>query len=252
MDDRIYGVHAVYEALLAANRPIERILVARESTSGKVREILELARQRGIPVRREARNVLEKLGRGETHQGVIAIAGSVPYASLESLLTRENALIVVLDGVEDPHNLGAIIRTAEAANASGVVVPERHSAPLSAAVVKASAGAAEYLPVARVKNLVASFEAIKARGVWIVGVDPQGATAWTAFDYKVPVALVLGGEHRGLRRLVRENCDVLVHLPMFGRIASLNVSVAAAAVLYEVVRQRSAGQVYRRGFQKGY
>ena len=144
----------------------------------------------------------------------------------------------MLDGVEDPHNLGAVIRTAEACGASGIVVPERHSAPLNATVVKASAGASAYVPIVRAKNLVSAIEEMKKRGLWVVGVDPTGTQDWTAFDYSSPVALVLGGEHRGLRRLVREHCDALVRLPMSGKIGSLNISVAAGIVLYEVVRQR--------------
>src|SRR5581483_2889721 len=144
----------------------------------------------------------------------------------------------VLDGVEDPHNLGAVIRTADACGASGVLVPDRHAAPLSATVVKASAGASAYVPVVRAKNLVNTIDELKERGLWIVGVDAAGTDDWTRFDYKSPVALVLGGEHRGVRRLVREHCAGLVRLPILGKVSSVNVSVAAAVVLYEVVRQR--------------
>jgi 23S rRNA (guanosine2251-2'-O)-methyltransferase len=148
-------------------------------------------------------------------------------------------LLVVLDGVEDPHNFGAVLRTAEACGASGVIVPERHSAPLSATVVKASAGAAAYIPVVRVVNIVSALEELKKRGLWIVGLDPSAGKLWTEFDCRGPVVLVLGGEHRGIRRLVREHCDVLVRLPMLGKLASVNVSVAAGVMLYEVVRQRA-------------
>jgi 23S rRNA (guanosine2251-2'-O)-methyltransferase len=144
----------------------------------------------------------------------------------------------MLDGVEDPHNLGAVIRTAEACKASGIVVPERHSAPLTSTVIKASAGATAYVPIVRAKNLVSAIDEIKKHGLWVVGVDPGGTQNWTDFDYKGPIAIVLGGEHRGLRRLVRQHCDVLVRIPMLGNIASLNISVAAGIVLYEVVRQR--------------
>jgi 23S rRNA (guanosine2251-2'-O)-methyltransferase len=171
------------------------------------------------------------------------VSGEISYAQFEVLLETDKPLVIVLDGIEDPHNLGAVIRTAEACHASGIVVPERHSAPLNATVVKASAGASAYVPVVRAKNLVNMIDELKERGLWVIGVDPAGTQDWTSFDYTGPVALVLGGEHRGLRRLVREHCDALVRLPMFGKIASLNISVAAGVVLYEVVRQRrEAGQ----------
>jgi 23S rRNA (guanosine2251-2'-O)-methyltransferase len=238
MDNRICGVHAVFEALASGRQPIERIHISREAHSPKLKEILDLARERGVPVRKEDRNVLDRMSEGAVHQGIIAISGALRYGEFDVLFKSENPLVVVLDGVEDTHNLGAVMRTAEACKASGVVVPERHSAPLSATVVKASAGASAYITVVRVKNLVSAIDAMKERGLWIVGVDPAGTQNWTDFDYKSGTALVLGGEHRGLRRLVREHCDVLVRIPMLGSISSLNISVAAGVVLYEVVRQR--------------
>jgi 23S rRNA (guanosine2251-2'-O)-methyltransferase len=238
VENRICGIHGVFEALASHQMPIERIHIAREARSGKLQEILQLARERHIPVRKEERSVLDRMASGTLHQGIIAISAAFSYAHFDSLLKREKPLIVVLDGVEDPHNLGAVIRTAEACQASGVLVPERHSAPLSTTVMKASAGASAYVPVVRAKNLVTAIDELKDRGMWIVGLDAAGTKEWTEFDYTGPVALVLGGEHRGLRRLVREHCDVLVRLPMLGNISSLNISVAAAVVLYEVVRQR--------------
>jgi 23S rRNA (guanosine2251-2'-O)-methyltransferase len=186
--------------------------------------------------------VIDKLAQGIVHQGVIAITAEAKYSAFEALFKSERPLIVILDGVEDPHNLGAIIRTAEATGASGVVVPERHSAPLNAAVVKASAGASAYVPIVRVTNLVNAIGEMKQRGVWIVGIDPGAKQLWTGYDYSSSVALVLGGEHRGLRRLVREHCDTLVRIPMLGKIESLNVSVAAAIGLYEVIRQRASNK----------
>jgi 23S rRNA (guanosine2251-2'-O)-methyltransferase len=217
---------------------IERIHVAREARSGRLQEIFRLAGERDIPVRKEERSVLDRLANGTVHQGIVAITAELSYADFDSLFKQEKPLVVVLDGVEDPHNLGAVIRTAEACGASGVLVPDRHSAPLSATVVKASAGASAYVPVVRAKNLVDAIDKLKDRGLWIVGVEGAATKEWTEFDYSGPIALILGGEHRGLRRLVREHCDVLVRLPMLGNISSLNVSVAAAVVLYEVVRQR--------------
>ena len=239
MDNKICGVQAVYEALASRRQPVERIHIAREAHSEKLREILNLARERGVPVRKEERHILDRIAEGAVHQGIIAVASAFEYAEFETLFKSEKPIVVVLDGVEDPHNLGAVIRTAEGCNASGVVVPERHSAPLTATVIKASAGATAYLPVVRVKNLVVAIDQMKEKGLWVVGVDPAGNQNWTDFDYKGPVALVLGGEHRGLRRLVREHCDALVRIPMLGNIASLNISVAAGVILYEVVRQRS-------------
>jgi len=238
MDNRICGVHAVYEALASGHQPIERIYLARETHSGKLKDTVELARDAGVPIRKEDRATLDRMAQGQVHQGVIALSAEVPYSDFEALFKPSAPLVVVLDGVEDPQNLGAVIRTAEACGASGVLVPDRHSAPLSPTVAKASAGASAYVPIVRVKNLASSIEELKRRGLWIIGIDVGGTQNWTSFDYRGPVALVFGGEHRGLRRLVREHCDVLVRLPMLGKIASLNVSVAAGVVLYEVVRQR--------------
>jgi len=240
MDNRICGVHAVYEALASQRFPIERIHIARETHSSKLKEILVIARDRGVPVRKEERVVLDRLAEGAVHQGIIAISAALSYADFDVLFKPAKPLVVVLDGVEDPHNLGAVMRTAEACGASGIVVPERHSASLTLTVVKASAGATAYVSIVRVKNLVTALDDMKQRGLWVVGVDPAGTQDWTSFDYTGPVGLVLGGEHRGLRRLVREHCDVLVRIPMLGKIASLNISVAAGVVLYEAVRQRKA------------
>ena len=244
-DNRICGVHAVYEALASKHVPIERIHIAREAHSGKLKEILDLAHEREVPVRKEERTVLDRMAEGAVHQGIIAVTAALSYADFEVLFKAEKPVVVVLDGVEDPHNLGAVIRTAEASGASGIIVPERHSAPLSTTVVKASSGASAYVPVVRVKNLVNAIDELKERGLWVVGVDMGATKNWTEFDYTGPVALVFGGEHKGLRRLVREHCDDLVRMPMLGKIASLNISVAAAIVLYEVVRQRRGGPASR-------
>jgi 23S rRNA (guanosine2251-2'-O)-methyltransferase len=240
MGNQLFGVHSIYEALTAGNPPIERIYVGRETRSPKLQEVIELAGQRSIPVRREDRNVLERMAPGVSHQGIIALCGEFRYSPEEILFRTKIPFIVVLDGVEDPHNLGAVIRTAEAGNVSGIVVPERHSAPLSDTVAKASAGALAHVPVVRAGNLVSFLDHIKKKGVWVVGVDASGEKLWTEFDYTGPIALVFGGEHRGLRRLVREHCDAVVRLPMLGKIESLNISVTAGVVLYEVVRQRAS------------
>ena len=240
MGNQLFGVHSIYEALTAGNPPIERIYIGREIRSPKLQEVIELAGQRSVPVRREDRNVLERMAPGVSHQGIIALCGEFRYSSEEILFRKERPFMIVLDGVEDPHNLGAVIRTAEAGNVSGIVVPGRHSAPLSDTVAKASAGALAHVPVVRVGNLVSFLDQIKKKGVWVVGVDASGEKLWTEFDYTGPIALVFGGEHRGLRRLVREHCDAVVRLPMLGKVESLNISVTAGVVLYEVVRQRTS------------
>src|SRR5262245_37898415 len=237
----ICGVHAVQEAL-AAVRPVERIHILRNAHLPRLKQILDLAQRHGVPVRKEEHTILEKLAGGVAHQGVVAIVGEASYSTLETVFEAETPCVVVLDGVEDPHNLGAVIRSAEAAGVAGVIVPERHSAPLSAVVAKASAGALAYVPVIRVRNVAATLDELKEAGLWIVGVDEEGDKLWTEFDYTGPVALVFGGEHRGVRRLVREHCDAVVRLPMLGKISSLNVSVTAGVVLYEVVRQRTASK----------
>ncbi len=228
----------MYEALASTERPVERLHVSRGSIPEKIRQIVEMATARGIPIRREGRAALDRVARSIPHQGVVAIVGARSYVPLERILESDKPLIVILDGVQDPRNLGAVIRTAETAGASGIVVTERRSVGLTAVVSRVSAGALEYLPIAKVSNLVTAIKTMKARGIWVVALDPNASDHWTEFDYTVPLALVLGGEHRGVRRLVRENCDARVRLPMQGKINSLNVSVAAGVVLFEVVRQR--------------
>jgi 23S rRNA (guanosine2251-2'-O)-methyltransferase len=236
----ICGINPVLEALAAGTRHFDRLLVVKGLRSRRLGEAIRRATQLHIPLRFEMRETLDRLASGVPHQGVIAIVSGKPLLSLEGLLDQSHApaLVVVLDGIEDPRNLGAILRTAEAAGADGVVLPDRHSAGLSETVARASAGALEHVRVARVGNLVQALEALKARGVWIVGFDAAGTERWDTVDMKQPLALVLGGEGRGMRRLVREHCDHLVSIPQFGHVGSLNVSVAAGIALYEAVRQR--------------
>jgi 23S rRNA (guanosine2251-2'-O)-methyltransferase len=244
----VYGVLPVLEALRAGARPIERITVVEGAHESRLRELLELARGRGIPVRRAPRAELQRMAEGANHQGVIALVGAARYASSEELLervaarvgTEEPPLVLVLDGVEDPRNLGAIVRTAECAGVHGVFVPERRAAGLTETVAKAAAGALEYVPVARAGNLARLQEELKERGVWTVGTAADAAVDYTEWDWTNPCAVFLGGEGEGLRRLLRERCDVLVRIPLRGRIESLNVSVAAGVILYEALRQRTA------------
>ena len=238
----ICGINPVIEALAAGTRHFDRLLIVKGLRSRRLSDAIRRATHLGIPLRFEMRETLDRMAGGVPHQGIIAVVSEKPVLSLESLLdsAHQPALVVVLDGVEDPRNLGAILRTAEAAGAGGVVLPERHSAGLSETVARASAGALEHVPVARVGNLVQALEELKARGVWVVGLDAAGHERWDAVDLARPVALVLGGEGRGIRRLGREHCDHLVSIPHFGHVASLNVSVAAGIALYEAVRQRRA------------
>jgi 23S rRNA (guanosine2251-2'-O)-methyltransferase len=238
----ICGINPVLEALAAGTRHFDRLLVVKGLRSRRLSDAIGRATRLGIPLRFEMRETLDRLAGGVPHQGVIAVVSAKPVLTLEELLegASDPALLVALDGVEDPRNLGAILRSAEAAGADGALLPDRHSAGLSETVGRASAGALEHVRVARVGNLVHSLEALKARGIWIVGFDASGTERWDEVDLKGSVCVVLGGEARGIRRLVRERCDHLVSIPHFGHVSSLNVSVAAGIALYEAVRQRGA------------
>ncbi len=240
--DLICGINPVLEALRAGVRSFDRLLIAKGTRNRRVSEAISHASRLGIPLRFEGREALDRLAQGVNHQGVIAIVSAVPMLDVDALLaaTRDPGLLVVLDGVEDPRNLGAILRTVEAGGADGVIVPERRSASLSEGASRSSAGAVDYVRVARAGNLVQALDAVKARGLWVIGFDASGTKRWDEVDYKGPVALVFGGEGRGMRRLVRERCDHLVSLPLFGHVTSLNVSVAVGIALYEAIRQRGA------------
>jgi 23S rRNA (guanosine2251-2'-O)-methyltransferase len=232
------GVHAVLEALRARS-PLNRVVIAQGVSPHRLQGIIDLCRELCVPVRFEGREALDRLSGGAAHQGVIAVGAEYRYAELEGLLGAAK-LLVALDGVEDPHNLGAIIRTAHAAGAAGVVVPERRAAPLTEAVAKAAAGALEYLPVARVGNLNRALELLKERGFWIYGLDERGEQSYDAVEYATPTVFVLGAEGRGLHQQVRQRCDFLIRIPLSGKIASLNVSVAAGIVLFEWKRRCAA------------
>jgi len=238
----ICGINPVLEALAAGARHFDRLLIVKGTRNRRVSEAISRASQMGIPLRFEPREALDRMAQGLNHQGLIAVVSALPVLRLEDLVAaaREPALFVVLDGVEDPRNLGAILRTAEAAGVDGVLLPERRSAALSETVARTSAGALDHVRVARVKNVAQALGELKQHGLWVVGLDAAGQERWDAIDLKGPVALVLGGEGRGLRRLVRETCDHVVSLPLFGHVSSLNVSVAAGIVLYETLRQRGA------------
>jgi len=240
VSEKVFGIHAVLEALQARKRSVMRVLVAASRGDGRVRRLLEAAHQAGVPVLRQPVEALDRLADGEAHQGVVAFISAAAYADPEHLLKTSgpSALFVVLDGVEDPRNLGAVVRASAAAGAQGLFLPERGAAGLTAVAVKASAGATERLAVARVRNVVSLLKSLKEKNIWVVGIDRSGEAPWTSFDLTSPVALVFGGEGRGLRRLARETCDVVLSIPMAGGIESLNLSVAAGVVLFEAVRQR--------------
>lgn len=238
MNRFVAGIHPVREAL-RAQRPLDKILIAKGASGPRIQEIVELSRTASVPVRFEAREVLDRAAKGTPHQGVVAFGSAHSYVELNAVV-RDAKLLVVLDGVEDPHNLGAIIRTAHAAGASAVVVPERRAAPLTETVDRAAAGALEHLPVARITNVTQTLELLKQNGFWIYGLDERGTELYDQTEFAVPTAIVLGGEGKGLHQNVQKHCDVLVRIPMAGAVSSLNVSVAAGVVLFEWRKRMSS------------
>jgi 23S rRNA (guanosine2251-2'-O)-methyltransferase len=243
----VYGVNPLLEALRAGDRVPAEILVAEGARDERLRELIELARKKHVAVKRVSRAVLDRAVGSTNHQGVMARVAAARYSDAEQLLSsiashvgRETEpLALVLDGIEDPRNLGAILRTAECAGVDGVFIPERRAAGLNETVAKASAGAIEYVPVARITNLSRLIEQLKERNVWVVGTAADAPIDYTEWDWTRPSAVVLGGEGAGLHRLVRERCDALVRIPVRGRIESLNVSVVTGIALYEALRQRN-------------
>ncbi len=241
----LYGINAVTEALKARGRAFEWVGMAKERHDLRLQRLIEECRKIGIPVRFVQRTELDRMAGNAAHQGVVAVTSAKQYNDLDDVIAAKRgrySLIVVLDGVEDPHNLGAILRTADAAGANGVVIPERRAAAVTGTVTKASAGASEHLPIAKVTNIARTVEELKDRNIWTVGLDERGPQTYDALDYKMDCALVLGAEGKGLHDLVKKKCDFLVSIPMLGKVPSLNVSVAAGVVLYEIVRQRIAGK----------
>ena len=240
----IYGLNAVSEAIKARGRAFQWVGLAKERHDLRLQRIIEECRKLGVPVRFLQRTELDRMAGNAAHQGVVAVTSAKQYSGLEDVIEAkrgEHSLIVVLDGIEDPHNLGAIIRTADAAGADGVVIPERRAVGVTGTVTKTSAGASEHLPIARVTNIARSVEELKDRNIWVVGLDERGSQTYDEIDYKMDCAVVLGAEGKGVHDLVAKKCDFLVSIPMLGKVSSLNVSVAAGVVLYEVVRQRRAG-----------
>jgi 23S rRNA (guanosine2251-2'-O)-methyltransferase len=241
----VYGVLPVLELLRANSRRIEKIYAAEGAREKRLFEIFDLARQSGVLVNRISReNLAGMVEPDANHQGVVALTASADYVSADKIFDEitNNALLVVLDGVEDPRNLGAILRAVEGAGADGVFIPERRAVGLTETVAKSSAGAVEYVKVAKVPNINRLIEELKERNIWTVGTSAEAEKDYTDWDWTQPSALVLGGEGKGLHRLAAENCDVLVKIPMYGRVESLNVSVAAGVILFEAKRQRKKGE----------
>lgn len=243
--DVLYGLHPVEEALRAGRRRFDHVLVARERQDDRLTRIVSECREAGVRVRQEPREQLTEVAGTSAHQGVVALVRPAELLAIEDLFEPPPGggsprLVLALDGVEDPQNLGALLRVADGAGVDGVVLTERRSAPLSPVAVKASAGAAEHLRIARVVNLVRALEELKERNLWIIGLDERGQTDYDRFDLTGDSVLVLGREGAGLHELVRRTCDHLVRIPMAGGVSSLNVSAAGAVVLYEAFRQRRA------------
>ena len=237
-------MNTVAEALKARGKAFQWVGVAKERHDLRLQRVIEECRRISIPVRFLPRVELDRMAGTGAHQGVVAVTSAKQYTDLDDVLGAKRgqySLVVVLDGVEDPHNLGAILRTADAAGADGVVIPERRAAGITGTVAKSSAGASEHLPVAKVTNISRTLEDLKSKGLWIAGLDERGPQSYDQVDYKMDCAVVLGAEGKGLHDLVKRKCDFLVSIPMLGKVPSLNVSVAAGVMLYEVIRQRRLG-----------
>lgn len=244
MAEQIEGRNPVLEALRAGHELLKIYIFKNESGSGPLREIVEQANKKGIPINQVDNEVLNHMAVTRNHQGVIAMAAEWKYASLKEIFSKaaeksEPPFMLLLDGVEDPQNLGSILRTAESAGVHGIIIPERRAAGLTAVVGRASAGAIEHIPVVRVTNLTKTMEELKKEGLWFSGVEMDGTIEFQQADLKGPIGVVIGGEGNGISHLVREHCDQVVRIPMWGKINSLNVSVATGIALYEVRRQRS-------------
>ena len=240
--DQVEGRNSVLE-LLESGRDINKILIAKGEKHGSIHKIIAMAKQRKILLTEVERNKLNQIAQTENNQGVIAIVPPFNYCEVEDILEtaqkrQEMPFILILDGIEDPHNLGSIIRTAETAGVHGIIIPKRRAASVNSTVSKVSAGAVEHMKIARVNNINETIRYLKEQEIWICGTDMDTKVEYTKQDYKMPLALVIGSEGFGMSRLVKENCDFLVKIPMKGKITSLNASVSAGIVMYEVIRQR--------------
>lgn len=246
MSEKIVGRNPVMEALRSGSPQIEKILIVQGNENRRIREIIDAATWKGIPFQRSPRHLMDRLidRQDPNHQGVIAFIREFQYSDLSIILKRirnkkdVSPVLLMLDQIQDPRNLGAIIRTANAVEADGVIIPKNNAAEITATVHKASAGSTAYTPISKVTNLAQTIEQLKSLGIWVVGTADDAEMRYTSANYTVPLCIVLGNEGSGIRRLVKQKCDYLVHLPMLGQISSLNVSVTAGVLLYEVLRQR--------------
>jgi 23S rRNA (guanosine2251-2'-O)-methyltransferase len=240
----LYGLHPVEEAVRSGSRRLDCVMLARERKDERLERMAEACRAAGVRVSFESRDHLTRMAHTDAHQGALALVRERAFLGIEDLLSAkapgEHRFFLALDGVEDPHNLGALLRTADGAGVDGVILPERRTAPVSATVAKTSAGASEHVRIARVTNLVRSLEQMKKSNVWVLGLDERGTPDYTDFDFRADCVLVLGREGAGLHDLVKKTCDHLLRIPMAGMVSSLNVSVAGAVVMYEAIRQRRA------------
>ncbi len=234
----IYGINPVLEALQSEGSAPDRIWITRGKSNPRLQKIVEMARGQDIPVRFESARVVANKASTSHHQEIVAEIASIDYTDAETLLEAVPALLLLVDGVEDPGNLGALLRTAEAAGVEGVFLPNRRSCAITGLVVKSSAGAALHLKISRIGTVVQTLEKLKKLGYWVVGLDAQGKDGLNQIDVSLPLVVVVGGEHQGVRRLVREHCDILVSLPMKGQVSSLNLSVAAGVLLYQILLRR--------------
>ncbi|MCT4594802.1 MAG: 23S rRNA (guanosine(2251)-2'-O)-methyltransferase RlmB [Anaeromicrobium sp.] len=239
--DKIQGRNPVIEAL-KSNREIDKIVVAKGSESGSMKKIMGMAKEKGIPISFAERKKLDQICESHNHQGVIAYVAAHTYVDVDTILDKakelgEEPFVIILDEITDPHNLGSIIRTADAVGAHGVIIPKRRSVGLTSTVAKTSAGAIEYVPVSKVSNISSTIDYLKDKGLWIAGAHMKGEVSYKQ-NLKGSIGLVIGSEGKGISRLVKEKCDFLVKLPMKGQVSSLNASVAASVLMYEVVRQR--------------
>ena len=238
----MYGLHPVEEAIRSGARPLDHVSFARDRRDARLEALMQACHDAGIRIALEPRDQLTRLAKTDQHQGVVAFARERTFLSIEDLAAPRadggHLFLLALDGVEDPHNLGALLRTADGAGVDGVILPERRSAPVTAVVAKTSAGASEYVRIAKVTNLVRSLEELKRRNIWCIGLDERGERDYDQFDFQTDCVLVLGREGAGLHDLTRKTCDHLLRVPMAGSVASLNVSVAGAVVMYEAARQR--------------
>lgn len=240
--DKIARINPVREILRSSPKRIHKIILQKDLRKPQFKEILSAARKENIPVIFTPQKKMDQ--EDSQHQGIIALVSSKEYVSLDSILdASELPFLLLLDQIEDPQNLGAIVRTAEGAGVDGIILPERHSAGLSAAVFNVSAGALEHVNVSRVKNLARTMDGLRKRGIWLIGAEGGSPKAWYEFDYSVPVGIVMGSEGQGLRRIIKQKCDEVLSLPLRGRVNSLNVASAASIFLYEVVRQRKTKNV---------